>query len=40
MHPERGLWRAVRWPVPVLVVAGVGIGVAALLDRTASREWP
>jgi hypothetical protein len=39
MHPERGLWRAVRWPVLVLAVAGVGIGIAAVLDRTASREW-
>ena len=39
MGARRGLWRAVRWPVLVLVVAGLGIGVAAVLDRTAAREW-
>jgi hypothetical protein len=37
--PERRLWRAVRWPLLVLAVAVVGVGVAAVLDRTASREW-
>jgi lipopolysaccharide export LptBFGC system permease protein LptF len=37
--PERGLWRAVRWPLLVLAVALVGVGVAAVLDRTDSREW-
>jgi hypothetical protein len=39
MQPERGLWRVVRWPLLVLGVAGVGIVVAVVLDRTASREW-
>jgi hypothetical protein len=39
MDARRDLWRAVRWPVLVLAVAGLGIGVAAALDRTAAREW-
>jgi hypothetical protein len=39
MHNGRGLWRAVRWPLLVLVIAGVGIGVATVVDRTDSREW-
>jgi hypothetical protein len=37
--PERGLWRAVRWPLLVLAVAVAGVGVAAVLDRTDGREW-
>jgi hypothetical protein len=37
--PEGGLWRAVRWPLLVLAVAVVGVGVAAVLDRTDAREW-
>jgi hypothetical protein len=36
---DRDLWRAVRWPLLVLAIAGLGIGVAAALDRTAVREW-
>lgn len=39
MQPERGLWRAVRWPLLVLMLAGLGIGVATVLDRTANSEW-
>jgi hypothetical protein len=39
MQPERGLWRAVRWPLLVLLIAGVAVVVAIVLDRTASREW-
>jgi len=39
MPTGRNLWRAVRWPLLVLAVAGVGIGVAAVLDHTAAREW-
>jgi hypothetical protein len=39
MRAERGLWRAVRWPLLVLLIAGAGLGVAAVLDRTADREW-
>lgn len=38
MRSDRGLWRAVRWPLLVLAIAGVGIGVATVLDRTAARE--
>ena len=33
------LWRAVRWPLLVLAVAGLAIVVAAALDRTEAREW-
>lgn len=36
-HPT--LWQAVRWPSLLLGVAVLGIVVAALLDRTAAREW-
>ena len=39
MHFDRDLWRAVRWPLLVLAIAGLGIGVSAMLDRTAAREW-
>jgi hypothetical protein len=39
MRAERSLWRAIRWPLLLLVVAGAGIAVAAVLDRTAVREW-
>jgi hypothetical protein len=39
VQSDRGLWLAVRWPLLVLAIAGVGIGVAAVLDRTAAREW-
>jgi hypothetical protein len=39
MDAERSLWRAARWPVLLLAIAGVGIVVAAVLDRTAAREW-
>ena len=31
------LWRAVRWPLLVLAVAG--LAVAAALDQTEAREW-
>jgi hypothetical protein len=36
---DRDLWRAVRWPLLVLAIAGLGISVATALDRTAAREW-
>jgi hypothetical protein len=39
MRPERGLWQAVRWPLLVIAVAGVVIGIAAMVDRTPSRDW-
>jgi hypothetical protein len=39
MRAERSLWRAIRWPLLLLVIAGAGIAVAAVLDRTAAREW-
>jgi hypothetical protein len=39
MQSDRGLWPAVRWPLLVLAIAGVGIGVAVVLDQTAAREW-
>jgi hypothetical protein len=39
MRARGDLWRAVRWPLLVLAVAGLGIGIAAALDRTAAREW-
>jgi di/tricarboxylate transporter len=31
------LWRAVRWPLLVLAVAGLAVAVA--LDQTEAREW-
>ena len=34
-----GLWRAVRWPLLVVAVAGLAIAVAAALDQTDAREW-
>jgi CHASE2 domain-containing sensor protein len=39
VRSDRDLWPAVRWPLVVLAVAVVGIVVAAVLDRTAAREW-
>lgn len=39
MRTPGALWRAVRWPLLTLAIAGLGIGVATALDRTAAREW-
>lgn len=39
MRSGSDLWRAVRWPLLVLAVAGLGIVVANALDRTSGREW-
>ncbi|HEV3463938.1 MAG TPA: hypothetical protein VG846_08140 [Actinomycetota bacterium] len=39
MDTPPDLWRAVRWPLLVLAVAGLAIAVAAALDRTDAREW-
>ena len=39
MRRRSDLWRAVRWPLLILAIAGLGIGAAVALDRTAAREW-
>jgi hypothetical protein len=39
MRAGNDLWRAVRWPLLVLAIAGLGIAVATVLDQTAAREW-
>jgi uncharacterized membrane protein len=39
MPTDRNLWRAVRWPLLVVMVAIVAIIVAFVLDRTPAREW-
>lgn len=39
MAHERSLWRAIRWPLVVLLVAAVGIAVATVLDEVYSSEW-
>jgi hypothetical protein len=36
---SKGIVKAIRWPLLVLAVAGLGTGVAVALDRTAAREW-
>lgn len=35
----RSLWRAIRWPLVVLLVATVGIVTAVILDEVYSSEW-
>jgi hypothetical protein len=39
MTSQPNLWRLIRWPILLLGVAGLGIGTATVLDRTAAREW-
>ena len=39
MRGERGLWRAVRWPLVLIGVACLGIAVATVLDRVFTNEW-
>jgi hypothetical protein len=39
MTSQPNLWRLIRWPILLLCVAGLGIGTATVLDRTAAREW-
>jgi hypothetical protein len=39
MGAPPSLWRAVRWPLLVVAVAGLAIAVAAALDQTDAREW-
>jgi hypothetical protein len=38
MEHEHSLWRAVRWPLLVLLVGLVGVGVATVLDRVFGDE--
>jgi hypothetical protein len=33
MPSEPSLWRAVRWPLALLVIAGVAIATATVLDQ-------
>jgi hypothetical protein len=33
------LWRSARWPLLVLGIAGLALGIATALDRTPAREW-
>ncbi|HEU5474954.1 MAG TPA: hypothetical protein VFV67_30290 [Actinophytocola sp.] len=39
MAQEQSLWRAVRWPVAVVLLGLVGVGVATLLDEVFTSEW-
>jgi hypothetical protein len=39
MTSRANWWRTIRWPLLLLGVAVLGIVVAAVLDRTAAREW-
>jgi hypothetical protein len=39
MTSRANVWRTIRWPSLLLGVAVLGIAVAAVLDRTAAREW-
>ena len=39
MVVEHSLWRAVRWPLVVLLVGMVGIAAAIILDEVYSSEW-
>jgi hypothetical protein len=36
---EHTLWRAVRWPLVILLVGMVGIVTATILDEVYSSEW-
>ena len=36
---EHSLWKAVRWPLLVLLAGLVGVGAATILDRVFSSEW-
>jgi hypothetical protein len=35
----RSLWRAIRWPLVVLLVAMAGIVTAVILDEVYASEW-
>ena len=39
MEPEQSLWRAVRWPLAVLLVGVAGVAAAMILDEVYSSEW-
>lgn len=39
MVVEHSPWRAVRWPLVVLLVGMVGIAAATILDEVYSSEW-
>jgi hypothetical protein len=39
MVVEHSLWRAVRWPLAVVLVGMVGIAAAIILDEVYSSEW-
>ena len=39
MVQEHSLWRAVRWPLVVLLVGLVGVAAAIILDEVYSSEW-
>ncbi len=39
MAPEHSLWRAVRWPLVILLVGMVGIAAATVLDEVYASEW-
>ena len=39
MVVEHSLWRAVRWPLVVLLVGLVGVAAAIILDEVYSSEW-
>lgn len=39
MAPEHSLWRAIRWPLMVLLLGTVGIAAATILDEVYSSEW-
>jgi hypothetical protein len=39
MEPEQSLWRAVRWPLVVLLVGALGVAAAIVLDEVHSSEW-
>jgi hypothetical protein len=39
MAHEHSLWRAIRWPLVVLLVGLVGVATATILDEVYSNEW-
>jgi hypothetical protein len=39
MHAEHNLWRTARWPLLVIVIAGLGVLTATVLDQAFRSEW-